>query len=30
MTEEKTFDEKVKDCIDEIRPQLQRDVVADM
>ena len=25
MTVEKTFDEKVKDCIDEVRPQLQRD-----
>ncbi|MBN1764990.1 MAG: NifU family protein [Sedimentisphaerales bacterium] len=25
MTEEKTFDEKVKECIDEIRPLLQRD-----
>jgi len=25
MTDGKTFDEKVKDCIDEIRPQLQQD-----
>ncbi len=25
MTDEKTFDEKVKDCIDKIRPQLQQD-----
>jgi len=25
MTEEKTFDEKVKECLDEIRPMLQRD-----
>ena len=25
MTEEKTFDEKVKDCLEEIRPLLQRD-----
>ena len=25
MTEEKTFDEQVKDCIDEIRPILQHD-----
>jgi len=24
MTEEKTFDEKVKDCIDEVRLRLQR------
>jgi len=25
MTDEKTFDEKVKECVDEIRPMLQRD-----
>ena len=25
MSEEKTFDQKVKDCIDEVRPMLQAD-----